>query len=81
MNATTKHTPGPWYCLVRPQPDLYEVFADGRDIPMDERCANARLIEAAPDMLAALRMICDAGIPLAEPIERAMLDALRKTEG
>lgn len=32
------------------------------------------------DLLAALQMICDAGVPLADPIERAMLDALSKAK-
>lgn len=40
--------------------------------------ANARLIAAAPELLAALQMVCDAGVPLADAIERAMLDAIAK---
>jgi hypothetical protein len=40
--------------------------------------ADARLLAAAPDLLAALQMICDSGVNLAEPIERAMLDAIAK---
>jgi hypothetical protein len=29
-------------------------------------------------LLAALRMVCDSGVALADPIERAMLDAIAK---
>lgn len=64
---TTKHTPGPWVAC---QPGDYADF-DGRSIVIlgdnmriavvqgdDETAlANARLIEAAPAMLAALRAI------------------------
>lgn len=87
---TTKHTPGPWHVGVG-QAGVIVYNAKGWAIAnavvyhgehdREECKANARLIAAAPDMLAALRMICDAGIPLAEPIERAMLDAIRKAEG
>jgi hypothetical protein len=36
---------------------------------------------AAPDLLAALKMICDSGVALADPIEAAMLAAIAKAEG
>jgi hypothetical protein len=36
---------------------------------------------AAPAMYAALQMICDSGVALADPIERAMLEALKKARG
>jgi predicted transcriptional regulator len=43
--------------------------------------ANKSLIAAAPELLAALQAVCDSGVMLAEPIERAMLDALQKAQG
>lgn len=66
---TTTHTPGPWSAdwgyIVAPDVtgkhvDLYvatiaEEDEDGRVVPEHERDANARLIAAAPDLLAALR--------------------------
>ena len=42
---------------------------------------DARLIAASPDFYAALQMVCDSGCMLAEPIERAMLDALKLASG
>ena len=45
-----------------------------------EARANAALIAAAPDLLAALQAVCDSGVMLAEPLERAMLDALKKAQ-
>ena len=65
---TTKHTPGPWGIDAVPSSDVHYIRsvtdADGRAIAkvrhhleqtMDEAITNARLIAAAPDMLAALR--------------------------
>lgn len=58
----TKHTPGPW-CL----DDDGFVYGEGfivsdphssPDIDPDEREANARLIAAAPELLAALQWFC-----------------------
>jgi hypothetical protein len=70
MNATAKHTPGPWTTVgsndgtcdigIR-APNVVNVvaecFADMRhagEFNLAEVAANARLIAAAPDMLAAL---------------------------
>lgn len=66
---TTQHTPGPWrydpvdghiYATSEASPlpapaRVCDPHAD--DIDIDEREANARLIAAAPDLLAALRDI------------------------
>lgn len=60
----TKHTPGPWTVFARPGTETLEVQAagkpvahwmgfDGADQPWDEKAANARLMAAAPDLLAA----------------------------
>ena len=75
---TTKHTPGPWHIGMRPGPIVYgpqgEQVADLRAdlLPPGENRANARLIAAAPKVLAAAKAIlpllsyhgqkgCDAG--------------------
>lgn len=58
MNAAT-HTPGPWFAnhgAVNAQ-DVPIALADDYSKSQSEREANARLIAAAPDMLAALRGI------------------------
>jgi hypothetical protein len=60
----TKHTPGPWGCvdtsnhahdyrLTRPNGSRLPVSAEGND--HSEQRANARLIAAAPSMLADLK--------------------------
>jgi hypothetical protein len=59
----SKHTPGPWHVNAgdykyhiyysREQSDHYFVEVDGNDD--DEAKANARLIAAAPELLAALK--------------------------
>lgn len=62
---TSQHTPGPWYVT----PDACAVYEkDGLGYRADTIChivghpftrANARLIAAAPDMLAALERAAD----------------------
>ena len=82
---TTTHTPGPWSAdwgyIVAPDVtgkhvDLYvatiaEEDEDGRVVPEHERDANARLIAAAPDLLAALRgvVLCADARGDAEPLD------------
>ena len=59
---TTQHTPGPWYidCQNESAAIGYRAIVDGDGYtvcspsPMGQ--ANARLIAAAPDLLAALRL-------------------------
>lgn len=56
-----KHTPGPWKAEIHcvwggPNLDRY-VAATGTGIGEQEQQANARLIAAAPDLLAALEAI------------------------
>jgi hypothetical protein len=63
MNSTTQHTPGPWKAEGRN--NLVVNSRDGNTIiiepggseyaKLEELQANARLIAAAPDLLAALR--------------------------
>lgn len=71
--TTTEHTPGPWQqdwqFIVAPDPsgidhDLYiaeiaEEDSDGRIAPPEQQAANARLIVAGPDLLAACQMVID----------------------
>jgi hypothetical protein len=71
----TKHTPGPWEAVKPLWPDPYRVrhivdadrhliarvdFANAHQSE-NEAIANARLIAAAPDLLAALKDILEAG--------------------
>jgi len=90
-----KHTPGPWSALRHEPgdtiiiadmdggcDDLAEVFYSGRATvqqPHDEALANARLIAAAPDLLAALQEALPA-IANRERHNRAK-DAIAKATG
>lgn len=57
---SAQHTPGPWICSGAAFGDAdgidYTIHADGMDISK----ANARLITAAPDLLAALETLLAA---------------------
>ena len=67
----TEHTPGPWQqswqFIVAPDPDgihpdiylaeIAEEDSDGRIASPEQQAANGRLIVAAPDLLAACRMV------------------------
>lgn len=57
-----QHTPGPWHVGMKPGPMVYgtrgEQVADCRGMLPDSECRhNARLIAAAPEMLALLQSI------------------------
>lgn len=92
MNAQAWHTPGPWRAE-RTGPwdgwDGWEVIAkDGATVcnglgsqrdPIRE--ANALLIAAAPEMLAALKAIVDCAGPGAGPEIGLALDAIQKATG
>jgi hypothetical protein len=80
---SAKHTPGPWtvdncnagaYRFIKREGECVG-YAYGSSAQSE---ANAKLIAAAPEMAQALRMICDSGVALADPIEKAMLAALAK---
>lgn len=78
-----KHTPGPWKTPGYDLPNVHVygagrfpaivaycpalVNAGGAGTTPDERVANARLIAAAPELLAALQELC-ADKYLADPI-------------
>ena len=64
------HTPGPWtiyddgtdeessdIVMARKEDENYDICAIYPELPVAERKANARLIAAAPDMLAALENV------------------------
>lgn len=88
-NEKAGHTPGPWFAVGWQveiaddnRPDICntnpETFGQhGRSD--SERCANARLIAAAPELLAALVMLLDAyEIPSVREQARA---AIKKATG
>lgn len=54
--SDTKHTPGPWTCSLHSElPErTHEVVTAGESVADVTGEANARLIAAAPDLLAAL---------------------------
>lgn len=91
----SKHTPGPWAtqetfgrsdiadheCI----PDAFTIFTDdghGNGLPIGYTTANARLIAAAPDLLAALKLIADLEL---SGVNKAILNtaraAIAKAEG
>lgn len=57
-NMTTQHTPGPWdasRCATPPGHTQYTIYAGDTRVAMAfETDANAHLVAAAPDLLAAL---------------------------
>lgn len=71
--TTIEHTPGPWqqdwHFIVAPDPagihpDIYiaeiaEDDSDGRIPPPEQQEANGRLIAAAPELLAACRLVVE----------------------
>lgn len=68
---TSKHTPGPWWIGIETDKGEVEVVSDDRPyicmvLPgaIDGlTLANARLISAAPDLLAALERMAGAFVP------------------
>ncbi len=63
----SKHTPGPWKAgvdifprdIVRGKDLIATTYGLGAEIEDEESLANARLIAAAPDLLAALYLLRD----------------------
>lgn len=77
-------TPGPWETLSFSQHELQTDFAMvkiGKRVPMvgysDEDKANARLIAAAPDLLAALRGLRDAFLGTSVEVQADAMRAAR----
>ena len=86
---TTQHTPGPWRTIEQvggrtvlvmtnrhtPDTSIASVIGDDKE-------PNARLIAAAPDLLAALRQIRDQYTALDEfDVRRIANEAIAKAEG
>jgi hypothetical protein len=59
MTTQAKHTPGPW--SLEAVKDYMRPHDTGIDSEIPESIANAHLIAAAPDLLAALRVIAEDG--------------------
>ena len=86
--TNTQHTPGPWHVDINGEgaitaPDgalIARLHNASRD---DLREANARLIAAAPDLLAALQAVADywAGGDVPAEIDAAMRAAIAKATG
>lgn len=76
---TAKHTPGPWiavgWIVEHPREDISDICSCnpidfGNKIPRSnaEICANARLIAAAPDLLAALEAFFNPDLDIKETL-------------
>lgn len=92
-NERASHTPGPWFTKREGFSTIYvearigggwvqEIAACGPTANgSTEQDANARLIAAAPEMLAALKAIVDCAGPGAGPEIGLALDAIQKATG
>jgi len=85
--AKAPHTPGPWHVLRNDVVDARSCHIAsaqfnpaGRANSTEQMPANARLIAAAPDLLAALQKIATGGHWLGECIRTAQA-AIAKAEG
>lgn len=87
---TQKHTPGPWeitygtkVLAIRSRGAL-GYLATTSEYNRDEQLANARLIAAAPEMLAALKSVCNYLDGMKGPFNHELLnlkDVIAKAEG
>ena len=77
----SEHTPGPWNLWVGPKGAFQITKGDDGAVLASrtdwdhrslESIANARLISAAPDLLAALRAMVDRWEPDTEGLDRVM---------
>ena len=83
---TTQHTPGPWTTSSLPNGTEWTVSIDDGDMLADltgcpNEQANARLIAAAPDLLAALQKIDANAAESVEWIRRVAREAIAKATG
>lgn len=77
---TTQHTPGPWWFHLLAGNHDYAIYceATGHDIALvrDANEANARLIAAAPELLAAAEALSDSiGKTMHKPIGQKAFEA------
>lgn len=64
MHSVSKHTPGPWKTIPSPHGRKYRCVQFGTDetyTSLEMLPADARLVAAAPDLLAALRELLPRG--------------------
>ncbi len=84
------HTPGPWYFMTDSTAEYFAVYAKPQGgtkvicpVKMADE-ANARLIAAAPDLLAACKAALDwvglDGDHISEPTRSTLLAAIAKAE-
>jgi hypothetical protein len=79
-----KHTPGPWYSRNGSSPHFQGQIADettGATVAIsysDEGGAHARLIAAAPELLAALERYVDGDVEKHDDLHRAARAAIAK---
>jgi hypothetical protein len=83
-----QHTPGPWEVYgernIRPVANSGSVFDDIAQVDREPRAANATLMAASPDLLAALiaaRPLIDVTHPRAAEVHRIVERALAKATG
>lgn len=79
--SNSKHTPGPWLRMGRSIGNGAGEIATVWGLRDERAIANARLIAAAPEMLAALKAIVDCAGPGAGPEIGLALDAIQKATG
>lgn len=89
--STTAHTPGPWTVSGReivgpPHSDVIVAYLPEQGMETDTpvgRAFNARLIAAAPDLLAALEAVAEfwAGGDVPAEIDAQMRAAISKARG
>lgn len=83
-----KHTPGPWFIIYDPDERAGDRYGVKDIVPANHTIteANARLIAAAPDLLAIAKRIeaamdFDASDhPMFDGMQRQLLDAISKAE-
>lgn len=94
-SAAPKHTPGPWFLsrtmeqVESAGPSIARVIYGTRHESLAEFAANARLIAAAPDLLAACRLALathslsesEPGGPKLSDVSKALRAAISKAEG
>ena len=83
-----KHSPAPWTLKIDRGANRASIFAanglrvislpSAADRPYEQKEADARLIAAAPDLLAALELAMRGGFASPESVEQVMRAAITK---